>query len=146
MTAVRWNGKVSDDERIAWKHSDFGADVPTPVVSGSRVYVCGDKGDIHCLDATTGKVIWKDALQKIATHTVAHPLSRAAICISHAKMGTTFVIKDADKLEVVAENKVDSSTVSTPCLSTEAFCCERLTLSIAFNSRSTRLCLRKTIK
>ena len=32
---------------------------PCPVVDGSRVYIYGVEGMLHCLDVTTGKQIWK---------------------------------------------------------------------------------------
>jgi len=31
----------------------------TPIVAGDRLYVVGASGYTHCLDATTGKVVWK---------------------------------------------------------------------------------------
>ena len=30
----------------------------TPTVEGNRVYTCSGSGDLACIDATTGKIIW----------------------------------------------------------------------------------------
>jgi outer membrane protein assembly factor BamB len=35
----------------------------TPVVAGGKVYMVGVTGDVHCLEALTGTVLWKDDLK-----------------------------------------------------------------------------------
>ena len=48
--------------------SSFGIeDAPRsgPVIDGDLVFVVGVRGDLHCLDLGSGKVIWKKNLEKI---------------------------------------------------------------------------------
>ena len=58
LTAVR-RGGVGDvtNTHVAWRRRDIGADVPTPVYVAGRLVVCGDKGDVSCLDAATGETL-----------------------------------------------------------------------------------------
>lgn len=114
VTGVRWKSDVAESDRIAWKHTDFGSDVPTPVVSDKRVYVCGDKGDIHCLDAQSGKTIWKDSLPKNRNAYSSSPIIAGGHLYFTREDGTTFVIKDSNTFEIVSENPLDASTVATP--------------------------------
>lgn len=36
----------------------------TPLVQGGKLYTLGNKGDLHCLDARKGEVLWKRNLEK----------------------------------------------------------------------------------
>lgn len=52
----------------------------TPTIDEDRVYTLGSEGDLHCLEAATGKVVWKLSLKKDLNAEVpiwgfaAHPL------------------------------------------------------------------------
>jgi outer membrane protein assembly factor BamB len=60
------------DGTVIWTHTyncPYRIEYPTgprttPVVHAGRVYTLGAMGDIHCLDAATGKVIWAKNLLK----------------------------------------------------------------------------------
>ncbi len=47
----------------AWAFPERGP-TATPLVQGGRLYTLGNKGDLHCLDAGTGAVLWKRNLEK----------------------------------------------------------------------------------
>ena len=61
------------DGKIVWTHS---YDCPyakvsypsgprtTPIVDGKRIYTLGTMGDLLCLDATDGKVVWSKNFPK----------------------------------------------------------------------------------
>jgi outer membrane protein assembly factor BamB len=42
----------------AWKGSNNPESRATPTVEGNKVYTCSGNGDLACIDATNGKVIW----------------------------------------------------------------------------------------
>lgn len=78
----------ADDGSLLWKHeydqpysiSYAGGPRCTPTVDDGRVYTCGAEGQLYCLDAETGKVIWAKLLtEQYDTATpiwgfAAHPL------------------------------------------------------------------------
>lgn len=113
VTAIRLSAK-SDSERIAWHRDDLGSDVPTPTISQNRLYVVGDKGMLWCLEPATGKTIWEEQLPKSRLAYSSSPVVADGHVYITREDATTFVIKDADKFELVATNQLDSSTVSTP--------------------------------
>jgi outer membrane protein assembly factor BamB len=42
----------------AWKGSNNPESRATPTVEGNKVYTCSGSGDLACIDATNGKIIW----------------------------------------------------------------------------------------
>ncbi len=42
----------------AWKGSNNPESRATPTVEGNKVYTCSGNGDLACIDATNGKIIW----------------------------------------------------------------------------------------
>ncbi|MFO1062417.1 MAG: PQQ-binding-like beta-propeller repeat protein [Pirellulales bacterium] len=113
LTAVRLHAK-SDEDRIAWKRTDLGSDVPTPTVSGGRLYVVGDRGVLNCLDVATGKTIWSEQLPKSRVAYSSAPIVAGGAVYVTREDAATFVAKDSDKFELLSENKVPGETVATP--------------------------------
>ena len=84
----------------------------TPAVVGNRVYVGGDDGRMHCVDASTGKSIWRFK-------------SRAAIwsspCVLEGKVifgGRDFhlYMLDANTGKEIWKYKCDGRIISSPCI------------------------------
>ena len=63
---------AAGDGKLLWKHEydcpyylSYGSGPrATPTVSGGKVYVLGAEGNLSCLDAETGKVLWSKELKK----------------------------------------------------------------------------------
>lgn len=113
LTAVRLSAK-SDEDRIAWQRTDLGSDVPTPTVSGERLYVVGDKGMLWCLSPETGKTLWEEQLPKTRHAYSSSPIVAGGHVYITREDATTFVVKDGPKFELIATNSVPGSTVATP--------------------------------
>ena len=114
IAAIRIDPAISADDRIAWRRDDLGVDVPTPIVAEDRVYICGDKGDINCLDAKTGKTIWQDRLPKNRSVYSSSPVLAGGFLYCAREDGHTFVVDINDGFKLLAENILDGQTVSTP--------------------------------
>ncbi len=57
---------LSESGKLIWKapygnefHTSYPGSRATPVISGSMVYILSGLGDLTCLDATDGKIVWK---------------------------------------------------------------------------------------
>src|SRR5205823_4326113 len=48
----------------AFTPSQEGRPTATPIVQNGKVYTVGNKGDLFCLDALNGKVLWQRNLEK----------------------------------------------------------------------------------
>ena len=114
LSGVRYSPGIIEENRLVWQRTDLGTDVPTPVCSGERAYICGDKGDITCIQASTGKTLWSHSLPKNRNAFSASPVIAGGNLYFLREDGLTFVIRDSDQFELISENALDTSTVSTP--------------------------------
>jgi len=114
LSGVLFRADVKEKDRLVWQRTDIGSDVPTPVCSGERAYICGDKGDITCIQASTGNTLWSHSLPKNRNAFSASPVIAGGNLYFLREDGVTFVVRDADQFELIAENQIDTSTVSTP--------------------------------
>lgn len=92
----------------------------TPTIKNGKVYLIGAGGKINCLDANTGKVIWKnESFTEIPVFfTAMSPLIYDGKCIAHlnGKENGTVVAFNADNGEIVWTLKGEPSTYSSPLL------------------------------
>lgn len=114
VTAIRWQADLPEEKRIAWQRDDLGADVPTPVFSNGRVYINGDKGELACLEAATGRTQWAESLPKNRNKYYSSPVVCDGKVYCTREDGVTFVLSDSDAFELLATNELQSETVSTP--------------------------------
>ncbi|MEM7392260.1 MAG: PQQ-binding-like beta-propeller repeat protein, partial [Verrucomicrobiota bacterium] len=105
LTAVKMGGEGDVTEsHVAWTKKGVSADVPTPAAENGRVYVCTDKGEVHCLDIKNGKTIWGERLAKSRSAVSASPVLVDGKIVVTREDGTTFILAQGDSFEVLAEN------------------------------------------
>lgn len=116
LTAVRLGGKGDVTKtHVAWFKDDLGADVPTPAAKDGRIYVCTDRGEVACLDAASGKQIWKEKVEPNRNAFSSSPILAGDKIYVTREDGKTFVLKQGDKFELIAANELPNEyTVSTP--------------------------------
>lgn len=80
--AILWTGPGEQDANFTHDIPDtFNSVISTPVIDGEYVYGLDNDGQLRCLSAATGKLVWKtDALLK-----------------EHAMYGTAFFVKNGDR-------------------------------------------------
>jgi outer membrane protein assembly factor BamB len=92
----------------------------TPTVKNGKVYLIGAGGKLNCLDAKTGKLIWKnESFTEVPVFFAAmSPLVTEGKCIAHlnGKENGTVVAFNADNGEIVWTLKGEPSTYSSPLL------------------------------
>lgn len=115
-TAIRLGGKGDvTASHIAWFKSDLGADVPTPVAHEGRVYFCTDRGEVACLEGATGKVHWRQFVERGNFAYSSSPIIAGGHLYVTREDATTFVLKTGDKFELVAKNEFPGeNSVATP--------------------------------
>jgi outer membrane protein assembly factor BamB len=102
---------------IAWKYTEISAHIPTPIVVDDLLYMPMDTGQVRCLEAKTGKVVWTE---RLSTQFVASPLCANGLLYLCSLKGQTFVLKPGRKLEVLAENQLDGRFLASPAVSGKA--------------------------
>lgn len=126
LTAIRRGGTGDvTASHVAWTRSDLGSDVPSPAVKDGRIVVCGDKGRLACVDATTGKTLWEGDLPKNRNGFSASPVivdgrvlvtreDGETIAIAWPDAGTDPPAGDSKALKTVGGGTVGEMTVATP--------------------------------
>jgi len=107
-------GDVSQSH-VVWTNQN-GPDVPSPVTDGELLYITNDRGIVFCLDAKTGAEVWGPQRIEAAIYSSSPVLADGKIYISN-ELGTTTVMKAGRQFEVLAVNKFDEYTLSSPAIS-----------------------------
>ena len=79
-----------------------------------KVYLCGDRGDVACLELTTGKEIWQERLPRNRYAYSSSPIIANGMLYATREDGTTFVLRLGNKPELVATNMLKENTYATP--------------------------------
>ena len=111
------SGDVSGTH-VAWTF-DRGPDVPTPVSDGKLLYVVGDSGIVHALDAQTGAIVYGPTRIAPDAYSSSPILADGKIYVTGEKTGTTSVFRTGPKFEMLAENNLGDGC-DPYCLSTVA--------------------------
>jgi outer membrane protein assembly factor BamB len=116
LWAVRLNG-ADRESRVLWRYKRQIPMVSSPILVGEHLYFTSDSGMLTCLEARNGASIWSERLSH--PH-YASPLLARGRLYWFSEDGATTVIKPGLKLDVLAENKLDSGCLATPAIAGRA--------------------------
>jgi outer membrane protein assembly factor BamB len=110
-------GDVSDTDSIAWSIKQSAPYVPSPVLSGDRLYMSkSNDAYLSCLNALTGETLYKDQALAGVRGIYASPLAANGYVYIVGREGTVMVIKDSPTFEVVATNKLSDRIDASPVM------------------------------
>ncbi|MGY8769786.1 MAG: outer membrane protein assembly factor BamB family protein [Pirellulales bacterium] len=117
MGAFRLDGQgdIEDSKSVEWTLGQNTPDIASPLLSSGRVYFYkGKSGILSCVDAATGEAHYTaeriDGLSSI----YASPIAAGGYVYLTGRSGTTVVIDDSSKLNVVSTNSVGETVDATP--------------------------------
>lgn len=114
LTAVKLGGEGDVSEsHVVWT-GRTAADVPTPVALDNKIYISGDRGEVACLDASTGETIWTHRLPRNRYAYSSSPIIAGGLLYVTREDGTTFVLRTGTETELVATNALRENTYATP--------------------------------
>jgi outer membrane protein assembly factor BamB len=87
--------------------------VPTPVCSGERLYLWGDRGVVTCVKATDGTVLWRGRVGGVFS---ASPIVVGGTVINVSAEGEVVVIADGDAFEVLGRTPLGEPCRATPAV------------------------------
>jgi outer membrane protein assembly factor BamB len=102
-------GDLTDSDAITWKHAKATPYVPSPLLNGERLYFySGNNGVLSAFNAKTGKPLFEsERIDGLLGGVYASPVSANGHVYLVGRDGKTVVIKDGDKVEPIATNKLD---------------------------------------
>ncbi|MCX5770747.1 MAG: PQQ-binding-like beta-propeller repeat protein [Candidatus Hydrogenedentes bacterium] len=103
---------------MAWKHTKYAPDVPTPACDGKYLYLLDDKGVVTCLDAKSGAVVWGPERTAKGIVSASPILADGKIYITNEE-GVTSVMAAGPEFKLLAKNTLpsDGKTLSTLAVS-----------------------------
>jgi outer membrane protein assembly factor BamB len=99
---------------FAWQFSRGTSDSPTPVVWGESLMLVTNDGIARCLDAITGRLLWKERLKG---NYRASPLAADGRIYFLNTQGLTTVVAASPRFSRLAENQLDEETFASPIVS-----------------------------
>ena len=114
LVAVKPDG-LGDVTRshIAWRSRKGACYVPSPVCADNYLYSTMTSGEVHCMEASTGKILWvKNMGQQYASPVLANGL----VYMPNDE-GVITVIKPGPALEILARNPLGEGMFASPAIS-----------------------------
>lgn len=111
-----FTGDITDNAAAhVWKISNNTPDVPSPLVKNGLVYLCRENGILLCLDAKTGKTLYREN-----THRNRHrasPVYADGKIYTTARDGRISVVQAGPQFKLLAQNQIDDTTTGSPAIS-----------------------------
>jgi hypothetical protein len=110
-------GDLKGTDGVAWSLDRFTPDVPSPLLSGRRLYFHSARtGIVSCHDAPTGKALFSAQRVEGLGDVYASPVAAAGRIYLTGRDGTTVVIEDGDALKVLAASPLGEPVDATPAI------------------------------
>ena len=118
LWAIRLDGQGAvRNSDVLWRYKRQIPMVSSPVLAGSQLYFASDAGLVTCLDARSGDPLWTE---RLARPIFASPLLAEGRIYWFSEEGTTIVTRPDTKLNILAQNKLDSGCLATPAIAGKA--------------------------
>ena len=117
MGAFKLDGKgdIEGTDKVVWTLRRNTPDIGSPVLSGNRLYFYKAKtGNLSCYNVETGQPFFEVTRVSQIRSTYASPVVANGYVYLTGRSGTTVVIKDAEKFEIVSVNSIGEPVDASP--------------------------------
>lgn len=111
-------GNLTGTDAITWQHQKATPYVPSPLLSGERLYFfSGNQGILSCFNAKSGKPYFEaERIADLPGGVYASPVAAGGRVYLLGRDGKAVVIKDSDKFELVATSQLDDRFDASPAI------------------------------
>ena len=106
--------KPGNNASVVWDDNTFTPDASSPVASDKYLFVSTGNGDVACFNAEKGDTLWSHYFEKPF---YASPIINDGMVWFLDRSGTMHIVKEDDKLSIVAESPLGENTDCTPAFS-----------------------------
>ncbi|TWU22830.1 outer membrane protein assembly factor BamB family protein [Bythopirellula polymerisocia] len=115
LTAIQLGGQGDITEKGKfWDRPAKAGDVPTPLVTDGKVIVLSDRGDLTCLDVSSGDELWTAELPRGRAKYFSSPVLANGLLFTLREDGMLYFGRIADGYEHLGEYNFDEQCVATP--------------------------------
>lgn len=114
LLAIKPDGQGDvTQSHVAWQSKQGAFYVPSPILTGDFLITTMTNGLVHCMEATTGNILWKENLGKQYPSAV---LANGLVYMPN-DAGIITVFKPGSTYENVAKNSIGESMFASPAIS-----------------------------
>ena len=106
------------ESHVVWKRTRAVPNRSSPILVGDHIYMCSDSGAASCVEAKTGREIWR---QRIDGRYSASPIHAEGRIYFFSEEGDTTVIKSGTELVILGKSQLDGGFMSSPAIAGKAF-------------------------
>ncbi len=114
LLALRPDGATAT---IVWRENHAIPEVPSPLLYQGRIYMVRNGGIVTCLDAETGKVIFRTRAPNAGGPYFASPVGAAGrVYLASGQGVVTVLAAGKDQLEALARNDLGEEIIASPAI------------------------------
>jgi outer membrane protein assembly factor BamB len=132
LLALRPDGASA---KVMWRENTSIPEVPSPLLYHGRLYLIRNGGVLTCLDANTGKLIYRSRVGAPGVY-YASPIAAAGrVYLASGDGVVTVIAAGKDDLQVLARNEIGEDIVATPAIAGNAIYIRTVRALYAFGER-----------
>jgi outer membrane protein assembly factor BamB len=119
LLALRIDGEGDiSDTHVAWQFEGRGLpQEPSPVFDEGLLYILGNNGDVTCMEAATGTIIW---VERIGGNYMASPILADGRLYCFSTQGGATVLQTGRTPKVLATSRLESGFLASPAVTGKA--------------------------
>ncbi|MBT3383612.1 MAG: PQQ-binding-like beta-propeller repeat protein [Prolixibacteraceae bacterium] len=106
------SGDVTESH-VVWKNKEGAVYVPSPITTGDYILTTMTNGNVHCIDAATGNILWVEKLGR----QYSSPVLADGLVYMPNDEGVITVIKPGPTFETIAKNSIGERMNASPAIS-----------------------------
>lgn len=110
--SVSKNGKAKE----VWRLEETMPHIPSPLLSGNRLYLWADNGVITCVRPQTGERVWKARVEGVKDTFFGSPVLAGSTIFCVSAYGQVVAISDSDQFNQLGVTNIGEVCRSTPAL------------------------------
>lgn len=116
LLAIKLGGEGDVTQtHIAWQEQRNIPEVPSPLAYGGRVYMVRNGGILSCLEAASGKLLFRSRLEAPGSY-YSSPVGSDGKVYAASQEGRIVALAIGDRLEVLARNDLGEPVFATPAI------------------------------
>lgn len=114
LVAIKPDGSGNVTEsHVVWQQKEGAMYVPSPICTGDYLFTTMTNGNVHCLDAATGNILWIESLGR----QYSSPVLTNGLVYMPNDEGVITVIKPGKTFNEIARNSIGERMNASPAIS-----------------------------